>query len=86
MPTREQREKKEAKRQRRLERRAVRDLQTERDRGRQRLRRVGYGLAGLAAAVALGLGIWCVYLQPRPGGSGPTSGAGKPSGRPAGGG
>ena len=79
MPTREQREKKEAKRQRRLERRAVRDLQNERDRGRQRLRRVGYGLAGLAAAVALGLVIWLVYLQPRPGESVSTSGAGNHS-------
>ena len=85
MPTREQREKKEAKRQRRLERRAVRDLQNERDRGRQRLRRVGYGLAGLAAAVALGLVIWLVYLQPRPGESVSTSGAGNHSGQPAGG-
>ncbi len=85
MPTREQREKKEAKRQRRMERRAERDLQDERDRGRQRLRRVGYGLAVLAAVAALAVIIWLVYLQPRPGESVSTSGAGDHSGQPSGG-
>lgn len=85
MPTREQREKKEAKRQRRLERRAERDLQGELDRRRQRWRRVGYGLAGLAAVAALAVVIWLVYLQPRPGESVSTSGAGDHSGQPEGG-
>lgn len=83
MPTKEQREKKEAKRQRRLERRADRDLQSERDRGKQRLRRVGYGVAGLVAVAALAAVIWLVYLQPRPGESVSTSGAGDHSGAPA---
>ncbi len=85
MPTREQREKKEAKRQRRLERRAERDRQVEHDRGRQRLRRIGFGLAGLAAVAALAAVIWLVYLQPRPGESVSTYGAGDHSGQPAGG-
>ena len=85
MPTKEQREKKEAKRLRRMERRAERDVQDERDRGRQRLRRVGYGLAGLAAVAALAAVIWFVYLQPRPGESVSTYGAGDHSGQPAGG-
>ena len=85
MPTREQREKKEAKRQRRMERRAERDQQADRDRGRQRLRRVGYGLAGLAAVAALAVVIWLVYLQPRPGESVSTYGAADHSGQPEGG-
>jgi len=83
--TREQREKKEAKRQRRLERRAERDRQSERDCGRRRLRMAGYGLAGLAVAAAIAFGFWLIYLQPRPGESVSTSGARDHSGLPEGG-
>ena len=82
MPTREQREKQEAKRQRRFERRAERDRQSTRDRRRRRLRIAVIGLAGLAVVAAL---VWFVYLQPRPGESVSTSGAGDHSGPPEGG-
>ena len=85
MPTREQKEKQEAKRQRRLERRAERDRQGERDRRGRRLRMAAYGLAGLAIVAALAVGYWFAFLQPRPGESVSTSGAGDHSGRPEGG-
>ena len=85
MPTREQREKQEAKRQRRFERRAERERVEQRDRGRRRLRMAGYGLVGLVVVAALAVGYWFAFLQPRPGDSVSTSGAGDHSGRPEGG-
>ncbi len=85
MPTREQREKQEAKRQRRLERRAERDRQSEQDRRRQRLRLAVRGLAGLAIIAVLAFGYWFAFLQPRPGESVSTYGAGDHSGFPEGG-
>lgn len=85
MPTREQREKQEAKRERRLKRRAERDRQSEHDRRRQRLRMAVRGLAGLAIFAVLAFGYWFAFLQPRPGESVSTSGAGDHSGYPEGG-
>ncbi len=85
MPTQEQREKQEAKRQRRFARQAERQGQEERERRRRRLRMVGFAAIGVLALSALAFGYWFVYLQPRPGQSVATSGSGDHSGRPSGG-
>ena len=82
MPTKEQREKKEAKRLRRMQRREERDLQEDRKRFRSRIRMAGMGVLGLIGVAVLGFGFWSVYLQPRPGESVSTSGAGNHSGVP----
>ena len=82
MPTREQREKKEAKRLRRLERREERGLQEDRDRFRRRIRMAGMGVLGLIVVAAIAFTYWFAVLQPRPGESVSTSGAGDHSGVP----
>lgn len=82
MPTREQREKKEAKRLRRMERREVRGRQEDRERFRRRLRMGGYGIVALVVIGVLAVGYWFVALQPRPGESVSTSGAGVHTGTP----
>ncbi len=85
MPTREQREKKEAKRLLRLQRREERGLQEDRERFRRNIRTAGMGVLGLIGVAVIAVGIWFVYLQPRPGRSVSTSGAGVHSGVPSGG-
>lgn len=85
MPTKAQREKQEAKRQRRLERREQRSLEEQRLRARRRLRLAGIGIAGVLVVAALGAGFWLAFLQPRPGESVATSGSGVHTGAPAGG-
>ncbi len=85
MPTKAQREKQEAKRQRRMERREQRSVEDQRLRARRRVRLAGIGVAGLLVAAALGFGFWLAFLQPRPGESVGTSGSGIHSGAPAGG-
>ena len=82
MPTREQREKKEAKRLRRLQRREERGRQEDRERFRRQIRMAGMGVLGLIGVAVIAFGIWSVYLQPRPGKSVSTSGAGVHSGVP----
>ncbi len=85
MPTREQREKQEAKRQRRLERREERWEEEQRLRTRRRIRLAGVGAVALVVAAALAFGFWFAFLQPRPGESVSTSGSGNHSGVPSGG-
>ncbi len=82
MTSREQREKKEAKRERRLQRREERWHQEERERFRRRIRMAGIGVLGLIGAAVIAFGFWFAYLQPRPGESVSTSGAGNHSGVP----
>ena len=85
MPTKAQREKQEAKRQRRVERREQRSVEDQRLRTRRRIRLAGLSVAGLAIAAALGFGFWLAFLQPRPGESVPTSGSSDHRGAPSGG-
>ena len=85
MATREQRAKKEAKRQRRFERREVRWEQDQRKRFRRRLRNVGIGIAAIAAIGVLGFGLWFISRDTRPGESVSVAGAADHSGQPAGG-
>ena len=85
MPTKAQREKQEAKRQRRMERREQRSIEDQRLRARRRFRLAGIGVAGLVVVGLLVGGFWLVFLQPRPGESVGTSGSGIHSGAPSGG-
>ena len=85
MTTREQREKKEAKRERRLQRREERWHQEEQERFRRRIRMAGMGVLGLIGVAVIAFGFWFTLLQPRPGESVSTSGAGNHSGVPRGG-
>ena len=82
MPSREQREKKEAKRLRRMQRREERGLQKDRELFRRRIRMAGMGVLGLIGVAGLAFAYWFAVLQPRPGESVSTSGAGDHSGVP----
>lgn len=81
--TQGQREKLEARRQRRLERREERSRQEGRDRFRGRIRSTGIGAAVLAGVGVMVLLFLFVFNESRPGESVSASGAGDHSGSPA---
>jgi hypothetical protein len=79
-----ERERHEAKRQRRMQRQEQWLVDERKQRVRQRLRRAGFAVGAMLAAGVVGFGFWYVLLN-RPGRSVETSGAGVHTGTPDGG-
>lgn len=84
MPTKVEREQREAKQQRRMQRREQWLVDERKHRVRQRLRRAGFGVAAVLGAGIVVFGFWYAFLN-RPGRSVETSGSGVHTGAPGGG-